>query len=90
MDGLVYLSAVHILHQEFSGKRLDEITRKYSQAMTNFWPYLRLRRHEKEGRKRVYASSFVQKLDTDGRVCRISSRLWGSPDNEKQVIIAVR
>ncbi|KAI0632467.1 hypothetical protein C8Q77DRAFT_1176940 [Trametes polyzona] len=89
----VYLSASSILLREYRGKRLDvDVLKKYSPAMTDMWPYLRVRQAEVAERRRIYAESFLPRffkrygLPADP----ISERMWASPDNPKQIIIAVR
>lgn len=86
----VYLSAVHIIDRKFCGKRSVEDMKTYSKAMTNFWPYLRVREDEATIRQRMYAQSFLQNLASFRRINSISPHLWGSPDHERQATIAVR
>jgi hypothetical protein len=57
--------------------------------MTNFWPYLRQREQEVLKRKNAVMSSFLQPAFR-GPSGLISERLWSSPDNEKQVTLALR
>lgn len=57
--------------------------------MTNFWPYLRQREQEVLERKNAVMSSFLQPAFR-GLSGLISERLWSSPDNEKQVTLALR
>jgi hypothetical protein len=57
--------------------------------MTNFWPYLRQREQEVLERKNAVMSSFLQPAFR-GSSGLISERLWSSPDNEKQVTLALR
>ncbi|KAI0755281.1 hypothetical protein C8Q80DRAFT_1095647 [Daedaleopsis nitida] len=88
----VYLSASTALLRDYCGRRLQEdVLRKYPQAMTNMWPYLRLREAEATQRRRVYDASFLARLL---RCCGwpepIVKRLWGSPDHPKQLLIALR
>ena len=90
MHAAVYLSALHILEKKFGGKRLDKMLQKYSRAMTNFWPYLRLRMREVDERKRIYSASFLRNLHVDGKVLDIHPQVWASPDDERQASIAVR
>lgn len=86
----VYLSATPILRREFPGQRLDTDTSRCTQAMTNLWPYLRFRHDEATRNKRIYEHSFLYRLANDGKANAISSHLWGSPDNGKQLKVAVR
>lgn len=60
----------------------------YSLSMTNMWPYLRIRQQEVSLRKNVYLRSFMGKFLKDRNP--ISERLWMSPDNERQVVVALR
>ena len=60
-----------------------------SPLMTNFWPYLRQREQEVLERKNAVMSSFLQPAFR-GPSALISERLWSSPDNEKQVTLALR
>lgn len=85
----VYLSAGHILQQDFHGKRLDEVLKSNSMAVTNLWPYLRSRRTEVDERRKLYQQSFLPRA-LKGRAPPISRRLWGSPGAEKQLTIAIR
>ncbi|KAJ7043997.1 hypothetical protein C8F04DRAFT_1228868 [Mycena alexandri] len=89
---LIYLSAFHRLNRNFAGKRLTAMLKKYpqAQAMTNMWPYLKQRTQEVSARKREYSSSFLGRLfplDSSGP---ISEQLWTSPDDERQIVIALR
>jgi hypothetical protein len=60
-----------------------------SPLMTNFWPYLRQRDQEILERKSAVMSSFLQPA-FQGPSGLISERIWSSPDNEKQVTLALR
>ncbi|KAI0826725.1 hypothetical protein BC628DRAFT_1319527 [Trametes gibbosa] len=88
----VYLSASSILVQNYYGKRLeDDVMRKYSQAMTNMWPYLRVREAEISARRRIYEASFLPRLFRRcGFANPIANCLWASPDDPKQLVIAMR
>jgi hypothetical protein len=57
--------------------------------MMNFWPYLRQREQEISERKDVVMSSFLLPAFR-GPGDLISARLWTSPDNEKQLTVALR
>lgn len=57
--------------------------------MTNFWPYLRQRKEEVLQRKNAVMSSFLQSAFR-GPSELVSERLWSSPENEKQVTVALR
>lgn len=67
-----------------------EDTKQYSQDMINFWPYLWFRLDEVAKRRRIYAQSFLSELRADKKIAAISRRLWGSPDNERQLTVALR
>ncbi|KIJ64462.1 hypothetical protein HYDPIDRAFT_167784 [Hydnomerulius pinastri MD-312] len=86
----VYLSAAHILSKKYSGQRLTAIFEQYSQSMTNMWPYLRLRDREVSSRRQVYKQSFLGRYRDSISFDPLSERLWSSPDNEKQVQMALR
>ncbi|KAM5538672.1 hypothetical protein V8D89_007701, partial [Ganoderma adspersum] len=88
----VYLSAGSILTRDYAGRRLQEdILGRYSQAMTNMWPYLRLREAEVSRRRHVYKASFVSLFfEKLGLPNPIATRIWASPDNPKQISVAVR
>ncbi|KAI6044706.1 hypothetical protein EDC04DRAFT_2560796 [Pisolithus marmoratus] len=83
----VYLSAAHILERKHYGDRLDAIFQKYPKDTTNMWPYLRFCEHEVSERRRVFKESFLGKLLSFDP---LSERLWGSPDHDRQVEIALR
>jgi hypothetical protein len=57
---------------------------------TNLWPYLRQRRAEVAARREAYSLSFLAKFFHGLEPISISARLWTSPDNEKQVVLALR
>ena len=57
--------------------------------MTNFWPYLRQREQEALECKNAVMSSFLQSAFR-GPSELVSKRLWSSPENEKQVTVALR
>ena len=87
----VYMSAGQLLKQDFRGKRLDTVLKKHPQAMTNLWPYLRYRQREVADRQKIYAASFLPRaLKLQGRNIPISPRLWGSPDHDRQLCMALR
>jgi hypothetical protein len=85
---VVYLSAVRLLEQNFNGRRLAHLLLKYPQNVTNMWPYLRQRELEVKNRMYAYKESFLAKYFRDSDP--IAERLRTSPDNEKQMIVAVR
>ncbi|KAI0324900.1 hypothetical protein GY45DRAFT_1288163 [Cubamyces sp. BRFM 1775] len=88
----VYLSATSILNRDYCGSRLQEdALKRYPQAMTNMWPYLRLREAEVTQRRCIYEASFVARFFIRcGYDNPITPRLWASPDNPKQLVIAIR
>ena len=55
----------------------------------NFWPYLRQREQEILERKNAVMGSFLFPA-LQGPSDLISTRLWASPDNEKQLTVALR
>ena len=57
--------------------------------MKDFWPYLRLREQEVLERKYTVMSSFLHSAFR-GPNHLISAHLWASPDNEKQLTVALR
>ena len=94
MAALVYLSAQERLKQQFPGKRLMAVQKRYSSSMTNFWPYLRARQREVADRKSFLRESFLgqalRKQLKDSAEKVISEELWGGSDNERQLAIAFR
>ncbi|KAI0726236.1 hypothetical protein C8Q72DRAFT_929327, partial [Fomitopsis betulina] len=87
----VYLSASHILRQRHAGLRLSQDIGQYSQAMTNMWPYLRVRETEVAERRRAYEASFLGTfMRTRGLLEPITSPLWSSPDDHRQIGMALR
>ncbi|KAH9060494.1 hypothetical protein EDB87DRAFT_1683726 [Lactarius vividus] len=87
----VYSSAYYLLCKDFSGQRLSLVLQQYglSSLMMNFWPYLRQREQEVLERKNAVMSSFLFPAFR-GHGVLISARLWASPDNEKQLTVALR
>jgi hypothetical protein len=86
----VYSSAYYKLSEDFSGRRLSLVLeRSGSASMINFWPYLRQREQEASERKNAVMSSFLRSL-FQGPTDIISPRVWASPENEKQLIVALR
>jgi hypothetical protein len=82
------LSAIPRLSKEFCGKRLDKESQKYSQSMTDMWPYLRIRENEVARRRMIYQKSFIAGFYKDFEP--ISWMIWKSPDNPKQYEVAIR
>ena len=91
-DRSVYLSASQRLSRYFDGERLrHDIAKQYSQSMTNMWPYLRFREAETRRRRELYDKYFIARYYRKrGLPNPISSYLWGSPNNERQITIAMR
>jgi len=86
----VYSSAYYKLSRDFSGRRLSlALERSGSALMINFWPYLRRREQEVSERKSAVMSSFLRSA-FQGPTDIISARLWASPENEKQLVVALR
>ncbi|KAH8994325.1 hypothetical protein EDB86DRAFT_3044932 [Lactarius hatsudake] len=87
----VYSSAYYLLCKDFSGQRLFLVLQQYGppSLMVNFWPYLRQREQEILERKNAVMSSFLSPAFRGPGVL-ISARLWASPDNEKQLTVALR
>ncbi len=89
-DSTVYSSAYYKLSRNFSGRRLSLVLQhSNSPLMTNFWPYLRRREQEVFERKDAVVNSFFNSAFR-GPSELISERLWSSPENEKQVTVALR
>ncbi|KAH9911500.1 uncharacterized protein B0H18DRAFT_892711 [Fomitopsis serialis] len=87
----VYLSAFHILNQRHDGRRLSQDISQYSQAMTNTWPYLRIREAEALQRRRIHEASFLAKfIRSRGLPDPVASHLWSSPDDDKQISVALK
>lgn len=86
----VYLSAAHILLKDYTGRRLDALLKLHPRNMTNFWPYLRLRRAEVSRRRHVFEQSFLGQYTRSMGCDPLSVRLWAGPDDEKQVDVALR
>ena len=90
----VYLSASVILARDYNGRRFGaDVLRnpKHSTAMTDTWPYLRGREAEVSARRRAYNASFLPKFFARHRLPNpVVQRLWASPDNPRQLMIAVR
>ncbi|KAF9220988.1 hypothetical protein BS17DRAFT_713155, partial [Gyrodon lividus] len=76
--------------KNYPGRRLDVILQHYPQNMTNYWPYLRLRNNEVLLRRQAYKRSFLGRYTDSMLYDPLHEHLWGSPDDEKQVEIALR
>ena len=87
---LVYLSAIPIMNRVFGTRRLALLSGKHNMnmSMTNFWPYLKQLRHELVERQMFYARSFLSRFF--GEHIPIADRIWGCPDNDKQLTVALR
>ncbi|KAG2151420.1 hypothetical protein DEU56DRAFT_880080 [Suillus clintonianus] len=86
----VYLSAAHILTQKYHGRRLNHIVKSYPQNTTNMWPYLRQRQNEVAFWRHAFQNSFVGRYNSTLGIDPLSTRLWASADDEKQVVVALR
>ncbi|TBU61886.1 hypothetical protein BD310DRAFT_812385 [Dichomitus squalens] len=88
----VYLSAACLLARDYTGRRLrEDVLKKYPPAMTNMWPYLRVRETEVARRRSIFESSFLWRLIRKlGLSDPIAAHIWASPDHPKQLSIAVR
>jgi hypothetical protein len=64
--------------------------KRYPQNMTNMWPYLRQRQNEMSFWRGIFQNSFVGRYISALGIEPLSARLWASPDDEKQVIVALR
>ncbi|KAJ3880015.1 hypothetical protein F5051DRAFT_324835 [Lentinula edodes] len=84
----IYLSASTRLARNFSGYRLNRIIHRLPANMMNMWPYLLQRQGEEKFRRRVFEESFLGRVFSGTSV--IAPRLWASPDNDKQIVIAIR
>ncbi|KAF7314415.1 Abhydrolase-3 domain-containing protein [Mycena kentingensis (nom. inval.)] len=85
-----YISAFHNLSRNFSGARFSQVLSQYPNAAsqtTNMWPYLLQRQHEVSCRKSIFNASFLGTLLSTNA---ISDRLWTSPDDERQLVVAIR
>ena len=87
---IVYLSATHLLSRNYAGRRLDVILEQHPKNMTNLWPYLRLRMAEASERRHAFKQSFLGQYTSSMGYDPLSEHLWTSPDNNKQVDIAIR
>ncbi|KAJ3769615.1 hypothetical protein FB446DRAFT_672222 [Lentinula raphanica] len=83
-----YLSASTRLARQFAGYRLNRIMHRLPATMINMWPYLLQREGEERFRRRVFDDSFLGRVFKGRRL--ISPQLWTSPDNDKQIVIAIR
>ncbi|KAJ4482205.1 hypothetical protein J3R30DRAFT_3457761 [Lentinula aciculospora] len=84
----IYLSASTRLASKFAGYRLNRIMHRIPASMMNMWPYLLQREGEKNFRRRVFEESFLGRVFKGRRT--IAPQLWASPDNDKQIVIAIR
>ncbi|EJC97904.1 uncharacterized protein FOMMEDRAFT_23970 [Fomitiporia mediterranea MF3/22] len=74
--------------REFGSRRLDQLSNRYSMSMTNFWPYLNQFRRDLLHKRRACEASLLGKF-FDGFI-PISSEIWGCPENDKQLTMALR
>ncbi|KAF9481156.1 hypothetical protein BDN70DRAFT_975720 [Pholiota conissans] len=85
---LPYFAAYQQLLRTFPGARLRNVLSAYPSNVTNFWPYFSYRIDEVVERKSIYEASFLGR--TVKGIYTISDNLWTSPDDPKQITIAVR
>ncbi|CAE6526749.1 unnamed protein product [Rhizoctonia solani] len=89
----VYLSATHALYRNFPGIRLDSIRLQIKEPrMTNMWTYLCARRLETSSRYDAFRGSWLGRFfatEMSGHE-PISWRIWTSPDDDRQIIVALR
>lgn len=86
---LVYLSAGIILSRhDYAGRRFDQVKQRYPAPTINMWPYLLLRETEVQIRRASFRSSFLGSFYRSYEP--ISTRLWSSPDHERQLVISLR
>ena len=80
---IVYLSASVILKRDYNSQRLQtDVLAKYSLAMTNMWPYLRIRAAEAARRKCIYAATFLPRFFARlGCPSPVAERLCACPDH---------
>ncbi|KAI0693960.1 hypothetical protein BC835DRAFT_1039478 [Cytidiella melzeri] len=90
----MYMSAQYRLQHDFAGKRTEKVLESYPTPTTNFWPYLRFRQRETADRKAAYMRSFLADAFQQHTGCppetAVSEWLWGSPDDDRQISIALR
>ncbi|KAF5369567.1 hypothetical protein D9758_002578 [Tetrapyrgos nigripes] len=85
-----FVSAGTRISRDFAGKRLESVIAEYPPHIYNFWPYLQQRQKELTERHERYIQSFLGKFFSRENPHIVSQRLWTSPDNERQVVIALR
>ncbi|KAA1469769.1 hypothetical protein DENSPDRAFT_773681, partial [Dentipellis sp. KUC8613] len=86
----VYLSAGERLSQNHNGRRLAllHVHHPAASSSLNLWPYLAQRAHETQTRRALFDASFLRAFYA--AFVPIASRLWSSPDHERQLGVAVR
>ena len=72
------------------GRRLDTVFQQYPKHMTNLWPYLRFRDCEALERGQAFDRSFLGRYMRSFSFDPLSEHLWGGPDSDRQVEIALR
>jgi hypothetical protein len=93
---VVYLSATHTLVRDFPGSRLEIIRSGIKEPrMTNMWAYLYARQDEVATRRKTFEQTWLGHCFKTGiqGLCNgnpISSRVWTSPDDERQIVVALR
>ncbi|KAF8335438.1 uncharacterized protein EI90DRAFT_3287941 [Cantharellus anzutake] len=87
----VYLSALSILQHRYAGDRLEEYLKPFRTSLSqlNLWPYLRYRQAEQASRRKAFNESFLGNQFLAGHL-PIDCRLWCSPNNERQIVVAIR
>ncbi|KAG8682606.1 hypothetical protein FRC08_014862, partial [Ceratobasidium sp. 394] len=92
----VYLSATHALMRGFAGSRLNAVLANIKEPrMTSMWTYLRARREETEARRKTFEQTWLGRCIQRENVpiCDrnpVSARMWTSPDDERQIVVALR
>ncbi|KAJ8520832.1 hypothetical protein ONZ45_g2389 [Pleurotus djamor] len=82
-----YLSASYTLKREYSGTRLDALTKRHSPLTSNMWPYLRARQAERAQRIAEFDASFLGRCIPRHSV---GDLLWSSPNDTEQIKIICR
>ncbi|KAG9101239.1 hypothetical protein FRC06_003247 [Ceratobasidium sp. 370] len=92
----VYLSATHTLMRDFPGSRLNAVQANIKEPrMTSMWAYLRARQKEVDTRRKTFEQTWLGRCiqREDISICNhnpINARMWTSPDDERQIVVALR